>query len=81
MTLNEIQNTVLETIKEKTAEERYLSIEDLETSLATKGTKIGRQELFTVLSSLRLDNRLDFTWSGEQYVYTIGNESEIEELV
>lgn len=72
MKLTDMQKSVLETIyKETTSHDRFISIEHLEQSLAHNNIVLWRQEIFTVLSALRIDGKIDFTWPQEDFVYTL----------
>lgn len=79
MHLDELQTKVIDTIKENTShEERFLSIDTLYTSLLTKNIHISRPELFTVLSSLQQDKRIEYMWANDELIYTLSKKAEEE---
>lgn len=72
MWLDQLQNTVFETIEQITSNEnRFVSILDINNALTERGTSLTQPELFALLGGLRTDNKIDFTWPEEWLVYTL----------
>lgn len=78
MKLNELQQIVLDTIVEETAWEdnRYASITSINDALTKKWKYIDQPALFAILSTLRVDKRIDFTGAQEELIYTLNKAHE-----
>ena len=74
MWLDQLQNAVFETIEQITSNEnRYASISDINKALEDRGTQLAQPELYALLGWLRSDNRIDFTWPEEGFIYTLNS--------